>query len=236
MKNNLPEEYSQNNEDLLWRNCKTFKNFFNSEVHSQEIPDTLDKDSSKVQHEVPSLSGNIVIYKPDINIKSAKNEAHGSTVPVYSLQRKSLDLIATFFNIQGNVKKKHKQEEYDVILEDVSESLLSLQSEKDNETKRSDSRCMYDLPRDFQSLSATNSGLYKNQCNGNEKNNTNRTVSAINTERPVSRESEFQAEVKDVRSEHTQESRTSKEPEESCDDDSKMKVLHKRLFEVSQLI
>lgn len=233
LKNDFPEEKGQKNEELFWSNCRTFKNFFNAEVHSQEISsDTVDKDCSGVTQQVPNHPSITAVCKLD-GIKSAESEAPRSTIPVYSLQGKALDLAKTFFNIQGDVEKKHELEEIyeDVTLKDESELLLCLQSEKSNQTDRTDSGCMSDLHKDFQSQTTSNSAISKDEYNENKERNANRSLSTIGTERSVSIEPELQVEVSDAINEHTQGSRAHQESE-SCVDDAKLKTLHDRLFEI----
>lgn len=195
-------------------------------------------------YEFPNQPSNEGICKPDV-IKSAENEvygvegeANGSNIPVNPLLQRPLDLATTFFNFHGNLEKENKIEEIykDEVAHDESESPFCLQSDKSNETDRPDSGCMSDLHQDFQSLTATDLGITKDLYKENEERNTSMTASVTSTERLPSIQPEFQDEVKDDRSEPFQSSRTQNEPEKSCADNTKMKILHERLLEVSHFV
>lgn len=231
VKNNFAKEQDLENVELFSNNCGTTKKSFNSEIYSEEISsDTLHKDSSKVSYQVPNNNHpkDTVINRSDLT-KSAENETHGSTKLVYSFQHKILDLV-TLLNIQGNVGKKNKLEEiYDATHNDGSELLFCPQSDKSDRSDRTDSGCMSHLQQGFQSQTTTNSGIAKDQHNENEECNANGTVSAASVE------AELQVKVKDAKSEHSQDFRVYQHHEKSCADDSKIKTLHDKLFEVSYL-
>lgn len=233
LKNSFPEEKGQKNEELFWNNCTAFKNFFNAQVHSKEISsDTVDKDCTELTHKVPNHPSNTVVHKLQ-SIKSAEKEAPGSTIPVYSLQGKALDLAKAFFNIKGDVEKKHELEEINEdTLKSENELLLYLQSEKSNQTDRTDSGCLSDIHKDFQTQINTESTISKDEYNENKERNARSNLSAIGTEMSVSIEPAVQVEVSNARNEHTQGS-TSCQESESCVDAAKLKSLHDTLFEVS---
>lgn len=238
------EEQSQRNE-LLWSYCRSFKEFFTSDFFSQASSSAqVDQDYSEFIYEFPNHSSNQVISKSDV-AQSVEKEAYGAAtgaqrlnVPVNSLLQKSLDLATTLFNVQGDEERKkkvgkiHRDEDG---LE--SELLLWPESDKSKVTDRTDSGCLSDVHQEFQSQTTTNLAITKDQFNETEESNSSMTVSLASTERLPSKEPKFQVESKDARSEPPQGSRTQKNyPERSSADSTKMKILHERLFEVSNSV